>query len=219
MRAGYVASIPSLMSRTFEANEIALVKATSFVSEIACELVPPQERALLMFARPRNYVASILAGENSLKELRMLAPARARRISRRISAIAPATSDAELAALAWACEMTSLEAAADAMTDRRIAWADFDTMLGDMENELTRIAKFFGFACDKARIEALVRGPLMLRYSKDLDYEYSPGLRHDLIEDATHHFAREIDAALAMLRRAAERSPLLARSLERAREA
>jgi hypothetical protein len=218
MRAGYVAAIPKLMSRTFEANEIALVKATSFVSEIACELVPPQERALLMFAKPRNYVASILAGENSLKELRMLAPIRAQRCSRRIPSIDPAANDAELAAFAWACEMTSLEAAADAMTDRRIAWTDFDSMLGDMSTELTQVAKFFGFACDNAGIAALARGPLMLRYSKDLDYEYSPTLRRDLIEDATQRFPREIDGALAMLRRAAEKSPLLARSLERAGE-
>ena len=61
------------MSRTFAADEIACVKATSFASEIAPQLVPPGERALFMYATPQNYVASILAGENSLQELRMLA--------------------------------------------------------------------------------------------------------------------------------------------------
>ena len=219
MRARYVALVPKLMSRTFGANEIACVKATSFVSEIASELVPSGERALLMFASPRNYVASILAGENSVKELRMLAPSRAQRISRRVPTIDPANNDAELAAVAWACEMTSLEVAADAMTDRQVAWADFDAMLCDMEAELTRVAKFFAFACEKTRVAALVRGPLMLRYSKDLGYEYSAALRRDLIEDAARHFGREMEGALAMLRRAAERSPLLARSLARAQEA
>ena len=44
--------VPKLMSRTFAANEIACVKATSFVSEIAAELVPPGERALFMYATP-----------------------------------------------------------------------------------------------------------------------------------------------------------------------
>ena len=53
--------------------EIACVKATSFASEIAPDLVPAGERALFMYATPRNYIASILAGENSVKELRMLA--------------------------------------------------------------------------------------------------------------------------------------------------
>ncbi len=41
-------------------------------------LVPTGERALFMYATPRNYIASILAGENSLQELRMLAGGRAR---------------------------------------------------------------------------------------------------------------------------------------------
>ena len=61
------------MSRTFGPDEFACVKATSFVSEIAPELVPPGERALFMFASPRNYIASILAGENQCQELHMLA--------------------------------------------------------------------------------------------------------------------------------------------------
>ena len=58
---------PELMSRSFAAEEFACVKATSFVSEIAAELVPPSQRALFMFASPRNYIASILAGENSVR--------------------------------------------------------------------------------------------------------------------------------------------------------
>ena len=66
VRAGYIRTATPLMSRTFSGNETACVKATSFVSEIAPELVPSAERALFMFATPRNYIASILAGENSV---------------------------------------------------------------------------------------------------------------------------------------------------------
>ena len=117
------------------------MKATSFVSEIAAELVPPGERALFMFASPRNYIASILAGENSVEELHMLAPSRAAAAD---SVAAPVVqrprNEAELAAVAWACEMTALEAAAEAMPDRKIEWADFDVMLGDMPSELARVA-------------------------------------------------------------------------------
>lgn len=216
VRRGYMGAIPKLMSRTFGPNEIACVKATSFVSEIAPELVPAGERTLFMFARPRDYIASILAGENSVKEMRMLAPVRAQRLGRRVSAFGPAHNDAQLAVLAWACEMSALEAAADNMADGLVAWADFDAMLVDVEPELGRIAKFFGFACDKPRIEAIAQGPLMSRYSKDLGYEYSPALRRDLIEEANHRFRADIEGALAMLCRAAEKSPLLARTIERA---
>jgi hypothetical protein len=216
IRGRYLASLPKLMSRTFAAEETACVKATSFASEIAPELVPPGERAFLMFARPDNYVASILAGENSVKELRTLADYRSQRLAGLGIAFFPARNDAERAAAAWACEMTTLEAAAAAMTDRQIAWADFDAMLADMTGEIGRVATFFSFAADAERLETIATGPLMQRYSKALEYDYSPTLRGEMIADASRRHGGEIDAALAMLRAAAEKSPLLARALSRA---
>ena len=105
------------------------------------------------------------------------------------------------------------------MADSQVAWADFDAILCQFTPEMRRISEFLGFRADPARIEALERAPLMGRYSKDLGYEYSPAIRRELIEEAAAHFKSEIDGALAMLGRAAEKSPLLARTLERAREA
>ncbi len=219
VRARYLAAVPKLISRTFAPDELACVKATSFVSEIAPELVPPGEHALFMYATPRNYVASILAGENSVAELRQLAPSRAQRLERRVSGPWAARNDAELAAIAWACEMTALEAAVEAMADRQVTWADFDAMLANMPAELRRGADFFGFAADDAQLEAIATGPLMTRYSKAMEYDYSANLRRDLIAEATAAHRAAIDDALAMLARAAEKSPMLARALRRAGEA
>jgi hypothetical protein len=216
VRACYMPPVPKLMSRTFAADEIACVKATSFASEIAAELVPTGERALFMFATPRNYVASILAGENSLNEAATLAESRAQRLASRGITLAPVRTDADRAAAAWACEMTALEAAAWAMSDRYIEWADFDLMLADIPGEIARAARFFGFDADQRRIDAIASGPLMQRYSKALEYEYSPTLRTELITDAARRHGSEIDTALAMLRAAAEESDLLARALARA---
>jgi hypothetical protein len=217
IRHRYVVPAPKLMSRTFGEREIACVKATSFVSEIAPELVPPGERALFMYAAPRNYVASILAGENSVKELRTLAGKRAQRLSSR-GIYMPAQNDAGQAAAAWAAEMTALEAAADAMKDRTIAWADFDIMLVDVAAELGRIAGFFGFEAGPDRVSAIASGPLMNRYSKAPEHDYSPTLRRDLILETLEQHGRDIDRALAMLKFAADKSPLLARALARAGE-
>jgi hypothetical protein len=216
VRGRYIASVPKLLSRTFAAEEIACVKATSVVSEIAPELVPPGERTLFMFARPRSYVASILAGENSVKELRVLENYRLQRLASRGISLPPARNDAERAAAAWTCEMTSLEAAAGTMMDREILWADFDAMLSSMRAELLRTANFFGFASDAERLSAIAAGPLMSRYSKALEYEYSPSLREELIADANRLHGREIDLALVMLRSAAEKHELIARALSRA---
>ncbi|MGE5563374.1 MAG: hypothetical protein ACM3ZV_08690 [Bacillota bacterium] len=213
IRGRYLAPVPHLMSRTFAETEVACVKATSFASEIAPELVPPGERALFMYATPRNYVASILAGENSVQELRILAGRRAQRLNGR-GIYLPGQDDAGLAAIAWAAEMTALEAASDAMSDRKLAWADFDAMLADMPGELSRIAGMFGFGGDVAGVAS---GPLLSRYSKAPEYEYSPALRRELIGETVERHGREIDRALAMLDSAAEKSPLLARALARAR--
>ncbi len=215
VRAPYLEPVAALMSRTFGADEIACVKATSFASEIAAELVPAGERALFVYARPENYIASILAGENSVKELHMLAESRAERSGARLALPLP-HHDAGRAAAAWACEMSALEAAADAMGDRQLQWADFDAMLRDMAGALSGVADFFGFSAGD--VAAIVAGPLMRRYSKALEYEYSPDFRRELIAEATRHHAADIADALAMLRAGAEKSPLLARALARAEE-
>ena len=205
----------ALFSRTFGENQVALVKATSFVSEIADELVPKGERALFLYAAPRAYIASILAGENSVKELAALEASRARRMSGRVPQLS-GDSAAHSAAAAWACEMTALEAGADQMVDGQILYADFDAMLDDMPNELLRVAQFFGFAAPADRIHAIATGPLTRRYSKAVEYDYSPALRRELIAGAEGAHRSDIDSALAMLNDAAEESPLLARALSRA---
>jgi len=211
-RFEFTLAVQKLLSRTFADEETALVKATSFVSEIAADLVPPGERALFMYATPRNYVASILAGDNSVEEMVTLAPLRAQRIAGRAFLPQPRNA-AEAAAGAWACEMTALEAAAETMPNARLAWADFDAMLGDMPAELARVADFFGFATEE--VEAIATGPLMGRYSKATEFEYTPSLRRDLIAEAEAANRADIDTALAMLQSAAENSPLLERALKR----
>jgi hypothetical protein len=214
VRDRYLKPVPKLMSRTFADNETACVKATSFASEIAADLVPPGERALFMYARPLHYVASILAGENSVKELDTLADYRSQRLARRGIGLPSARNDADRAAAAWACEMTTLEAASDC----HVGWADFDTMLGDMSNQLGRVADFFGFGADARVLGSIASGPLMRRYSKDPQHEYSATLRAELIAQELRLQGLDIDAALAMLRAAAEKSDLLARALARAEE-
>ena len=207
-----------IFSRSFTQDQVALVKTTSSVSELAPKLVPADGSALFLYATPQNYVASILAGENSLKELAALYENRLGRLRRRrIDLHGLDASPAHRAAAAWACEMTSLEAAADAMADRRILWADFDVMLGDMAGWLARCARHFEFQVPPGRLEELVSGPLMRRYSKALEYDYSPSLRAELLAEAAQHNQADIEAALASLELAAKTAPPLSQALERAK--
>jgi hypothetical protein len=219
VRAGYLAAVPKLMSRAFAADEYACVKATSFASEIAPDLVPPGERALFMYAAPPNYIGSILAGPNSIEEQKMMEGSRRARLEARGIALPPSRTDADRAALTWACEMTALEAAADAMPDRSIEWIDFDRALAALPAALAHAADLFGFDHSPDQLAAIASGPLTRQYSKATEYDYSAELRRELIEEATHHHREAIRAALAMLERAAQESPLLARALSRSTEA
>ena len=114
--------------------------------------------------------------------------------------------------------MTSLEAAAEAMADRAIAWVDFDALLGDPLSGLSSIARHFGFSASDADLTTIISGPLLRRYSKAMEYDYSPALRRELIAEADALNRTDIDSALAMLDRAGASSPLLKRALTRAGE-
>ncbi len=213
VRARFVPTLQALFSRTFADGEAALVKATSFVSEIAPELVEEDGLSLFLYATPRNYISGILAGDNSRKELAGMADMRNRRLATRGMAMPAPRTEADLAAAAWACEMTVLEAAGH--PDKTLWW-DFDRVLGDLENSLQDIADFFGFAASRERIAAIANSSLIGRYSKAVEYEYSPKLRRDLLGEANDRHKADIESALAMLDAASETAPLLRKSLDRA---
>jgi hypothetical protein len=211
------ATISALCSRVGAPGDAALVKATSFVSEIAPLLAAPDGRLIFMHVAAASYIETILAGENSVKELHALHDYRAKRMAARVSPMADAAkSDAHRAAMAWACEMTSLEAAAESMPDRDILWLDFDQFLASPQASLIDAAHHCGFELSAADAEAIVSGPLMKRYSKALEYEYGPDLRRELQQESRQLHGRDIDDALAMLAKAGSQSPLLERALGRA---
>lgn len=218
-RAAMVTTVRALFSRTFATDQVALVKATSFVSEIAGELIGPDGRALFLTASPRNYIASILAGENSSMELEALAPTRVALMARRAGPLPAPRHLADLAAVGWACGVTALEGVAAMRGDAQVHWCDFDRFLVDKPAHLAAIAEALALPAAPEAVAALADSPLLKRYSKAMEYHYSSALRAELIADATRQCGDEIDEALAMLGQVAAGSPLLARALQRHEEA
>lgn len=213
-------ALAALLSRTFRPGQRANVKATSFTSEIADRLVPPGSRALFLHATPQHYLENILAGENSWQTLQALSPIRLARLQGRcpgLEADPAAMPDGLKAALGWACEMTSLEAAASRLPAGTILWMDFDHFLTDPAAHFTAIARFFGHEADEATARAICEGPLIGRYSKALDYEYSPALRREILADARRRHAGAIRDALNWLGGLESRYPAVARAIRRAR--
>ena len=213
VRAKYVPAIRALFSRTFAPGQSALVKTTSAVSEIAGELIAEDQTALFLYTKPRSFISGILAGENSRKELAAMADLRRQRLASRGLQLPESRGDADAAAAAWACEMTALEACAGS---RKVLWADFDNVLGDLDGWLAKMARHFDFAASDEDLRAIANGPLTRRYSKATEHEYSADLRGRLLSEAEERHRSDIDSALAMLAMAAETAPLLRKALDRA---
>jgi len=211
--------LTALLSRTFRAAQRANVKTTSFTSELADRLVPPGSKALFLYARPGRYLENILAGENSWRTLEALSPVRLRRLQSRCPGLEvdiAAMHDGLKAALGWACEMTSLAAAASRLPEGTVLWLDFDTFLADPPRHFRAVAAHFGHAADEGTARAIAAGPLMGRYSKALDYEYSPELRQEILADARHRHGPAIRDGLNWLGILAGRYPAVADAIRRA---
>jgi hypothetical protein len=215
------ARLTALLSRTFRPEQRANVKATSFASEIAPRLVAPGSRALFLYATPERYLENILAGENSWRTLEALSPIRLARLQARcpgLEADVAAMHDGLRAALGWACEMTSLEQAAAALPQDAVMWLDFDTFLADPPRHFQAIAAHFGHDADAATARTICEGPLMRRYSKALEYDYSPELRRQILAEARARHAAPIRDAMSWLAALETRYPAAAQAIRRARE-
>ena len=124
--------------------------------------------------------------------------------------------EGEKVAMAWAAEMASLARAAEALPAGSAMWLDFDSFLAAPADALGRLAAFFGVELDQAGAQHLAADPLMRRYSKAAEYEYSRELREEVLAGARREHAGAIEAARRWLDSAARDCPPVAAALERA---
>jgi len=209
-----------LLSRTFDPQDLAILKATSFVAEIAPALLgrPAAPKALLLGVSPQSYLATIFGGPNSRKEAEVLLPGRAARLQRRAAARGEAASadpqsEGEALALAWACETAALAQAAQVAGTRALSM-DFDTFLAAPEAHLSRALGHFDRAADAEEIGRILGGPDISRYSKAPEYAYDASLRRDVLAAARSTHGAEIRRGLAWLERGAARSRPIRDALE-----
>ena len=202
-----LSSMIKLFSRTFDGGQLAVIKATSFVSELAEALLAraSRPRAVLMYVSPESYIATILGGPNSREEAKILAPSRLRRLHKRLGRdvwSAASLSEGERLALAWVCEMSGLAAAAGSAGER-VVRVNFDEFLVD-PSSLLGIFRHFGIDANAAEVRTIIDGPDMRRYSKAPEYAYDRALRAAVLNQARELHGHEIRRGLAWLDRAAE---------------
>jgi hypothetical protein len=211
-------AVLALLSRTWHAGQHAVVKATSFVSELAPSMLTAAEdaAAVFMFVEPLVYLRTILAGANSRAETRQLGGLRLQRLERRLGGddFRPdPRSEGEWLAMSWLCEMTALREAADRVGAARVRWVDFDRFLGEPRSGLEDILAALGLRPAAAEVESLVNGALMRRYSKAPEYGYDAALRREVLRSAEREHPEEIRRGMEWLR-GIGRHPLARRAFE-----
>lgn len=221
-------TVLALLGRTWHPGERAIVKATSLVNALAERILADASareaanptRALFMFVDAFTYLRGILAGENSQRETRQLAPSRRRRLMRQapalvtadeVMAVEPRTLG-ELAAMNWLTEMLSLAGAAQ-VAGRRGYWLHFDRFLVDPLGGFAAVCRHFELDSDPRSLRPILAGPLMSRYSKAPQFEYDAALRREVLQSAETLHREELHRGLDWLGRVAAGDSGIARLL------
>lgn len=206
-----------LWSRTYAPGQLAVIKATSVVAEMAAGLLarPSTPRALFITAVPEVYLTTLLGGESTHLEVRGYAPMRLRRLHRRLGRSPWRLYDlspGETVAMGWACEMTAL-AAAEAASPGQAMWLDFDRFLAWPEPPLLAAFAHLGRPATEAQARAILSGPDMGRYSKAPEHSFDAGVRRASLQESRQLFSGEIAKGLAWLDRAAADVPQIAQAI------
>ena len=206
-----------LWSRGYGGTHSVILKATSSACRIATPLLErlPSARAVYLNLGAEPYLATLLAGKNSGIYLRGHGPVRIRQLQARIQApLAPlhALSLGELAAMSWLAETWNQHDAVDRFGSRVVA-LDFDEFLADVAGSVRRVAEHFRLPLESGWIADIARSPVLTRYSKSPDFEYSPQLRHELLRESRQTNAAQIAAGLRWLENLAGSQPAVARKL------
>ncbi len=202
-RGRRLAPVVRLLARVWRPPQRALIKATSFVGEIAPAIMAAADapRAILMFAAPQAYIAGILAGPASRREMNLLAGSRLARLDRRVGAgwRLEALGEGERAAMSWACELMGLAALAERSAGGTVLWIDFDRFLDDPRAGLQRALRHLHGAAVPAEIEAMMSGPELRRYAKAPEHAYDAALRRRVLAQGHAAFREPIAEGLAWL--------------------
>ncbi|HKS58358.1 MAG TPA: hypothetical protein VJS12_23880 [Steroidobacteraceae bacterium] len=193
----------TIWSRGYPATHSVILKATSSACRIAAPLLQRLDRARAVYLNlaAEPYLAMLLAGQNSGIDLRGHGPVRIRQLQARIATPLPplhALSLGEMAAMSWLAETWNQH---DAVTrcGARIMTLDFDELLADIAGGVARVAAHFQLPQDSRWLSEVARSPVLTRYSKSPDYEYSPQVRRELLRQSRQNNAVQIAAGLRWL--------------------
>jgi hypothetical protein len=203
-----------LLSRVWRPGQRSQIKTTSFVSDIAPQILAasPTARALLMFVAPQIHIATRLAGPATRAELPAIARGWLERLHGRLGGDfwrLEALSEGERAALGWACEICALAQVARRFPER-VRWLEFEGFLADPAAGLGGTVGFLRGAPLDGEIAAMLESGDLRRYSKAPEHSYDAQTRRQTIEQGLRGHGTEIERGIAWLNAAGRAHPLIA---------
>lgn len=207
-----------LWSRGYDDTRAVLVKATSTAIRLAPNLLTasPASKAVCLNLALEPYLATLLAGENSIIDLRGHGEGRIKRLRTLAAADASAPlytmSAGELAALAWVVETLSQARLKD-QYGARVLGVDFDALLSNIPDGLAAVCAHFGIAAPGSFFAAAANSPVMQAYAKAPEAPYSPELRASQLNYARSVHANEIRKGRDWVEALARKSNAVARLL------
>jgi hypothetical protein len=206
-----------LWSRGYPTTRCVVLKATSAAARVAPWILRhiSASRAVYLSLQAEPYLATLLAGANSPVDLRGHGAERMHRLRSRIATpLGPlhALTPGELAAMSWLAESLTRREILDQWPGRVLA-VDFDVLLVDLPHAMRRIADHLQLPVDVDWLERLGSSPVLARYSKSPDHEYSPALRAQVLDQARRDHRDEIRRGLGWLETLARAESAVARVL------
>ncbi len=205
-----------LWSRTYKPEQTALIKATSYVSEMAEMLTHRSEstRSIFMYVAPRVFLMALLGG--AMSDIDGRGASRLDRLQRRLNTLVggfESLSPGERVAMSWLSEMMSLHAAAKRFPARCL-WVDFDVFLADPQAGLLRTMEHLGLEGGPEVAKEIIDGPNMKRYAKAQQFEFDAGSRAKILQESLEKHGAEVAKGEAWLVKIAEAFPAAKEVLE-----
>ena len=215
---GLLDTLLRLWRRGYATTRAVVIKATSSAARLAPVLLARStaSRAIYLNLRAEPALATLLAGANSVIDLRGHGAERLKRLSARIGAAIPplhTLSPGELAAMSWLAESLTGREALERFADRVIP-VDFDDFLADVAGSMQRILVHFNLPAGAAELAQLAASPVLARYSKAPEHDYGPAVRARILADARRVHRDEIERGMRWLERLAGSERVVARALD-----
>ncbi len=195
-----------------------VIKATSICTDLLAEIntSEPGAKSIFIYNRPETHIATLLAGQNALTDLKGFAQLRLQRVQQKtgLDIQLNQLTAGQLAALSWLSETSSATRSLEAYP-HQIKLLEFDSMLDNPNETLAGMLHHLDIATTVETIDKAVQSPVLQTYSKAPEHQYNAQTRAAILADSRVKFRGDISGALGWLENLAGRSELVNPTLQK----